>query len=50
MAEEVSLALPLYPRAAGATLDPADEPAPDEGSRKPFANLADLLKNGKKPS
>ena len=50
MAEEVSLALPLYPRAAGATLDTGDEQADETETRKPFANLADLMKNGKKPS
>ncbi len=50
MAEEVSLALPLYPRAKGAALDtPADE-IEDGDTRKPFANLAELMKNNKKPS
>ena len=50
MAEELSLALPLYPRAKGAALDSPEDGAEDTDTRKPFANLADLLKNGKKPS
>lgn len=50
MAEEVSLALPLYPRAKGATLAPGEDATEDSDTRKPFANLADLLKDGKKPS
>lgn len=48
MAEELSLALPLYPRASGAGLE-TPEPDDDEPARKPFAGLADLLKNSKKP-
>lgn len=45
MAEELSLALPLYPRARNATLS---EPEPDSAeTRKPFAGLADLLKDSK---
>lgn len=44
MIEELSLALPQYPRADGARLDsPADEDKAQ--TRKPFAGLADLLKN-----
>ena len=50
MAEEVSLALPLYPRAKGATLDTPEDTGAQSESRKPFANLAELMKNGKKPS
>jgi len=43
MIETLSLALPLYPRAQGAALDtPEDEP--EEETRKPFANLAELMK------
>jgi uncharacterized metal-binding protein YceD (DUF177 family) len=48
MAEELSLALPLYPRAADAGLEEA-EPAHEEPTRKPFAGLAELLKYSKKP-
>jgi len=53
MTEALVLALPLYPRAEGAVLDaPETEPgsAPGEGEqlRKPFAGLADLLKDPKK--
>jgi len=43
MIESLSLALPLYPRAAGAALD-APEAEPEGETRKPFAGLADLLK------
>lgn len=50
MAEELSLALPLYPRAKGAALDSPEDGAEDTDTRKPFANLAELMKNGKKPS
>lgn len=52
MAEEVSLALPLYPRADGAALASPDDEAgeADADTRKPFANLAELMKNGRKPS
>ncbi|MBT0780978.1 DUF177 domain-containing protein [Paracoccus sp. pheM1] len=46
MTEALALALPLYPRAEGAALD-APEPPPEEEARKPFAGLADLLKNPK---
>lgn len=46
MAEELALALPLYPRAAGASLS-GPEPDQDDGLRKPFAGLADLLKKPK---
>ena len=49
MAEALALALPLYPRAAGAHLDAAD-PEENHEVRKPFAGLADLLKDSKKPS
>lgn len=46
MIESLTLALPLYPRAEGAALDAAEEaPAPEEAGRKPFAGLADLMKN-----
>lgn len=46
MIEALSLALPLYPRAEGAELDsPQDDQ--DEETRKPFAGLADLLKQPK---
>ncbi|MEG4644395.1 uncharacterized metal-binding protein YceD (DUF177 family) [Paracoccus pantotrophus] len=48
MTEALALALPLYPRAEGAALD-APETAPEEGIRKPFAGLADLLKTPRKP-
>ncbi|CAM3071103.1 Uncharacterized metal-binding protein YceD, DUF177 family [Paracoccus aminovorans] len=48
MVEELSLALPLYPRAEGAALDAA-EPEEAEQVRKPFAGLADLLKDSRKP-
>ena len=44
LAEALSLALPLYPRAPGAALDAA-EPAPAEDRRRPFAALGDMLKN-----
>ncbi|UXU73996.1 MULTISPECIES: YceD family protein [unclassified Paracoccus (in: a-proteobacteria)] len=51
LAEELTLALPLYPRAPDAALD-APESAPTEEAagqtRRPFAGLADLLK-GPKP-
>ncbi|AGT07988.1 YceD family protein [Paracoccus aminophilus] len=44
MIEALELALPLYPRAAGAEL-PADEAEDaDAEIRRPFAGLADLLK------
>lgn len=47
MAEELILALPLYPRADGASLAP---PPAEQETRKPFSGLADLLKDsGKKP-
>lgn len=49
MAEELSLALPLYPRADGAELDTPETPDAEEPTRKPFAGLADLLKDSKKP-
>lgn len=42
MIEALTLALPLYPRAKGAELDPA--PEGDEETRKPFAGLAELMK------
>ncbi|MDF3605385.1 YceD family protein [Paracoccus sp. DMF-8] len=41
MAEALALALPLYPRAPGAELAPADA---DAETRRPFAGLADLMK------
>ncbi|MDO5612114.1 MAG: DUF177 domain-containing protein [Paracoccus sp. (in: a-proteobacteria)] len=46
MTEALSLALPLYPRAGDAALDPAPEPdQPEQEDRqRPFAGLADLLK------
>ncbi|MDS9467585.1 DUF177 domain-containing protein [Paracoccus sp. MBLB3053] len=44
MIEALTLALPLYPRADGANLDEPD-PEPEGETRKPFAGLADLLKN-----
>ena len=44
LVEALSLALPAFPRAPGAALeDTADEPEPQEETRKPFAGLADLL-------
>ena len=43
MAEALSLALPLYPRAPDATFDEG-EAAPDPDRQQPFAGLADLLK------
>ncbi len=46
MTEELSLALPLYPRAEGAALT-EPEPDPDDAPRKPFSGLADMLKNRK---
>lgn len=52
MAEALSLALPLYPRAPGAEFAGLDhagegvEPLTDE-SAKPFAGLSDLMKKGK---
>lgn len=49
MAEDLSLALPLYPRASDAALE-TPEDLPDADTRKPFAGLADLLSNSKKPS
>ncbi|ABL69990.1 YceD family protein [Paracoccus denitrificans] len=49
MTEALVLALPLYPRAEDAALD-APEPAPEEPARKPFAGLADLLKQPKNDS
>lgn len=48
MAEALSLALPLYPRASGAALEPGATDD-DEPARKPFAGLADLLKDSRKP-
>lgn len=44
MIEALTLALPLYPRAAGAALDAPQEDETAQ-TRKPFAGLADLLKN-----
>lgn len=46
MIEALSLALPLYPRAEGAELD-APQDDDDQETRKPFAGLADLLKQPK---
>lgn len=46
MLEALALALPLYPRASDAALD-SDPAPPEEETRKPFAGLADLLKNNK---
>ena len=44
LVEALTLALPAFPRAPGATLeDSGDEPAAPENTRKPFAGLADLL-------
>lgn len=46
MIEALALALPLYPRAGNAALNaPAD--GPEEETRRPFAGLADLLKNNR---
>lgn len=42
MAEALALALPLYPRAAGAQLDDPD--VDEDDVRRPFAGLADLMK------
>lgn len=42
MAEELALALPLYPRAEGVALDESPEPAPE--TRRPFADLAEMMK------
>lgn len=47
MVEELTLALPQYPRAEGAALD-APEPEPEEEGRKPFAGLADMLRRDDK--
>ncbi len=47
MAEELSLALPLYPRAEGAMLDSPETDTPAEQGRKPFSGLADMLKDRK---
>lgn len=44
MIEALALALPLYPRAEGAALDTVHDPD-DAETRKPFAGLADLLRN-----
>jgi uncharacterized metal-binding protein YceD (DUF177 family) len=44
MIETLTLALPLYPRAEGAALDSSDDTPFEEEGRKPFAGLADLLK------
>lgn len=45
MAEELALALPLYPRAPDAELPVATDASDDEdNTRRPFAGLADLLK------
>lgn len=47
MTEALALALPLYPRAAGAELDTPAEPDQDTvETRRPFAGLADLMKKG----
>ncbi|CAM3802478.1 YceD family protein [Paracoccus yeei] len=43
MVEALTLALPLYPRAEGASLDPTPA-TPEEETRKPFADLAELMK------
>lgn len=45
MAEALALALPLYPRAADASLETTlpEDPATDDETRRPFAGLADLL-------
>lgn len=48
MAEALSLALPLYPRAARAEPLDARPEAPEPG-RKPFAGLAGLLKKSGEP-
>lgn len=45
--EALSLALPLYPRADGATLDSeitGQDTSPPEDTRRPFADLAALMK------
>jgi uncharacterized metal-binding protein YceD (DUF177 family) len=46
LAEELSLSLNPYPRAAGAHLPEGLEDAPEEAPRNPFAKLA-LLRGGK---
>lgn len=48
MLEALELALPLYPRAAGAALDQVEATPPgaaalDEETRRPFAGLAELM-------
>lgn len=43
MVEALALALPLYPRAAGAELDQTDSDAPGDDTRRPFAGLAALM-------
>ncbi len=42
LAEALALALPPWPRAEGAEL-PGEAPAPEDGRRKPFADLSALL-------
>ena len=44
LVEALSLALPPFPRAPGATLRTDGQDAPAEDTRKPFANLDALLK------
>ncbi|QFQ87233.1 DUF177 domain-containing protein [Paracoccus kondratievae] len=48
MVEALTLALPLYPRARGAALDAPEPKEEKEEPRKPFAGLADLIKDSKK--
>lgn len=49
MLEELSLALPAYPRAPDAELpDPAEDEADQTQTRRPFAGLDKLLKGGDK--
>lgn len=43
MTEELSLALPLYPRLPGEKLEDAPAPQDEDETRRPFAGLADLL-------
>lgn len=43
MIEELSLALPLYPRLPGEELDEAPAAEDEAETRRPFAGLADLL-------
>lgn len=44
LVEALSLALPPFPRAPGATLNTAEPEAPDSDTRRPFADLGAILK------